>query len=174
MKQFLLILYYGIAVHLPKGNTPIIGKFCRKFRSAIAKHLFSQCGVNLNVEQGAHFGNGRCFYVKDNVAIGKNFSSHNRIVYIDTECIMGENVSFEGGNHNFDRVDVPIGKQGMQPPKELHICGDVWIGARSIILPGCKRIGHGAIIGAGSVVTKDVPDYAIVGGNPAKIIKYRN
>lgn len=58
-----------------------------------------------------------------------------------------------------------------RPP--LHIAGDVWIGARAIILPGCKRIGHGAIVGAGSVVTKDVPDWAIVGGNPAKIIKMR-
>ena len=48
-----------------------------------------------------------------------------------------------------------------------------WIGARAIILPGCKRIGAHSIIGAGAVVTKDVPDYAIVGGNPAKIIRMR-
>ena len=42
-----------------------------------------------------------------------------------------------------------------------------------MILPGCKHIGKGVIIGAGSVVTKDVPDYAIVGGNPAKVIRIR-
>jgi acetyltransferase-like isoleucine patch superfamily enzyme len=41
------------------------------------------------------------------------------------------------------------------------------------VLPGCKRIGRGFIIGAGSVVTKDIPDYAIVGGNPARVIKMR-
>jgi acetyltransferase-like isoleucine patch superfamily enzyme len=56
---------------------------------------------------------------------------------------------------------------------ELMIGNDVWIGYGAIILPGCKRIGNGAVIGAGSVVTKDVEPYSIVGGNPAKVIKYR-
>lgn len=54
----------------------------------------------------------------------------------------------------------------------VNIQNDVWIGANSVILPGLK-IGNGAIIGAGAVVTKDVPDYAVVVGSPAKIIKYR-
>lgn len=55
---------------------------------------------------------------------------------------------------------------------DVIIGNDVWIGEQSLILSGV-RIGNGAIIGAGSVVTKNVPGYAIVGGNPAKIIKYR-
>lgn len=53
------------------------------------------------------------------------------------------------------------------------IGNDVWIGQNAILLPGCKHVGHGAIIGAGAIVTKSVPDYAIVAGNPAKVIKYR-
>ena len=52
------------------------------------------------------------------------------------------------------------------------IGNDVWIGTNSIIIAGCN-IGNGAIIGAGSIVTKDVPDYAVVAGNPARIIRYR-
>jgi len=55
---------------------------------------------------------------------------------------------------------------------DVIIGNDVWIGRKALILSGVK-IGDGAIIGASSVVTKDVPDYAIVAGNPAKIIKYR-
>ena len=55
----------------------------------------------------------------------------------------------------------------------LKICRDAWIGAFAVILPGVRRIGQGALIGAGSVVTKAVPDYAIVGGVPAIIIGER-
>lgn len=50
---------------------------------------------------------------------------------------------------------------------------DVWVGHHAIITPGCKRIGRGAVIGAGAVVTRDVEPYAIVGGNPAKLIRHR-
>lgn len=56
---------------------------------------------------------------------------------------------------------------------KLEIGSDVWVGQYVCILPSCKRIGNGAVIGAGSIVTKDVPDYAIVGGVPARVIKYR-
>ena len=55
---------------------------------------------------------------------------------------------------------------------QVTIGDDVWIGTRAIILPGVT-IGNGVIIGAGAVVTKDVPDYAIVGGVPARVIRFR-
>ena len=86
---------------------------------------------------------------------------------------MGEDVLFQGGGHRFDNPNVPLGEEGNLPDTPLEICEDVWIGARVIILPGCKQIGAHSIIGAGAVVTHDVPDYAIVGGNPAKIIRMR-
>lgn len=65
---------------------------------------------------------------------------------------------------------------GYPPTKEkagLSIGNDVWVGHGVTILPGCHNIGNGAIVGAGSVVTHDVPPYAIVAGNPAKVIRYR-
>ena len=56
---------------------------------------------------------------------------------------------------------------------ELVIGNDVWVGQNAILLPSVNRIGDGAVIGAGAVVTRDVPDFAVVAGNPARVIKYR-
>lgn len=69
-------------------------------------------------------------------------------------------------NYSFTEKDL------FQEQKHVEIGHDVWIGARVMILDGCK-IGNGAVIAAGAVVVKDVPAYAIVGGIPARIIKYR-
>jgi len=55
----------------------------------------------------------------------------------------------------------------------LEIGNDVWIGRNAIITPSVRRIGNGAVIGAGAVVTHDIPDFAVAAGNPARIIKYR-
>ena len=73
--------------------------------------------------------------------------------------------------HQFEQVDLPVVSQGMIG-KPITIGDDVWIGARCILLPGVT-IGDKAIVGAGAVVTKDVPRLAIVAGNPARVLRYR-
>lgn len=174
MRTFWLIIYYGIARHLPKSNRPFLGRFGGWLRYQCAKRLFAECIGYVNVEQGAYFGDGHNFRTIGNAGIGKNFACHNRIVTIHGGLLMGEDVLFQGyGGHSFDNPDVPIGYGDPLPDTPLEIFEDVWIGARAIILPGCKHIGAHSIIGAGAVVTHDVPDYAIVGGNPAKVIRMR-
>ena len=86
--------------------------------------------------------------------------------------MMGPDVVIMTNSHNFERIDIPMNIQGSAVPKKVVIGNDVWIGTRAIILPG-TTIGNGAIIGAGAVVTKDVPEYGIVGGVPAKLIRNR-
>lgn len=173
MKVFWKILYYGLASKLPKSTVPIVGKIGKKLRRKCAKHLFAQCGSRLNLENSAYIGNGNDIKAGDYVGLGTNFKCHSRIVDIQGPLMMGEDVLFQGGGHSFANPDVPIGSEASDKKSPLRIDEDVWIGARAIILPGCKHIGAHSIIGAGSVVTHDVPDYAIVGGNPARVIRMR-
>lgn len=93
-------------------------------------------------------------------------------VKIGKYTMLAPNVSILGGDHIFNNPNVPIIFSGRPTMQETTIGEDVWIGANAIIMSGI-RVGNGAIIAAGSVVTKNVEDYSIVGGNPAKFIRYR-
>lgn len=88
--------------------------------------------------------------------------------------ILANDVMIFSRNHNYDSEDLeylPYDKKYQN--KKVVIGKYVWIGARAMIMAGV-HVGDGAIIAAGAVVTKDVPPCAVVGGNPAKILKYRN
>lgn len=84
---------------------------------------------------------------------------------------IGPNCQILTSQHRFDRMDFPMSKQGITTG-EVVIEDDVWLGANVVVLPGV-RIRRGAIVGANAVVTKEVPAFAIVGGVPAKIIRFR-
>ena len=158
---------------MPSSNAPVLGKLSKNFRKILCKHIFKRCGQKINIEQGAYFGNGMDIEIEDNSGIGINCKIYNS-VRIGSHVMMGPEVMILGGNHKYDRLDIPMNLQGSTTSQPLQIGNDVWIGARATILGNVKEIGNGAIIGAGSVVTKPVPEYAIVAGNPAKVIKYRN
>lgn len=116
-------------------------------------------------------------YFDDSISIG-NGSGIGVDSCIPASVIIGENVMMGQeclmftSNHCIDRLDIPMGAQGSTEVKPIVIGNDVWIGARAIILPGV-HIGNGCVIGAGAVVTKDVPDFEIWGGNPAHLLKSR-
>lgn len=93
-------------------------------------------------------------------------------INIGRYCHLGINLTIYAFNHNY-MSDKYIPYDSTNIPKPVKIDDFVWCGANVTILPGVK-IGKSTIIGAGSVVTKDVPDLAIVGGNPAKVLKYRD
>lgn len=117
-----------------------------------------------------------------NIIIGDNcLINHNNVlqaghgsakIKIGNYVHTGANVMMIAFNHGFYTREIPTIKQDYIDAS-IVIEDDVWIGGGSTILAGV-HVGKGAIIAAGAVVNKDVPEFAIVGGVPAKIIKYRN
>jgi len=169
IKYVCIIVYYGFAQYLPKSTFPL-GKIFKSFRGFLAKNIFIKAGKNINIENKAYFGTGK-IEIGNNSDVGSMCRIYGR-VKIGDGVMMAPEVIILTQNHKHDRTDIPMFKQGFDKEQEVIIEDDVWIGTRVIILPGV-RVGKGSILAAGSVVTKDVLPYAIVGGVPAKIIKNR-
>ncbi|WP_298505740.1 acyltransferase [uncultured Maribacter sp.] len=157
---------------MPKSATPFIGKYCKKIRGVLCSHIFKSYGKNINIEKGAKFGYGANIIIGNNSGIGINASIPPNTI-IGDDVMMGPECIIYASNHQFSDLSIPMNKQGHSPSKQTFIGNDVWIGGRVIILPG-KKIGNGVIIAAGSIVTKDLEDYGIYGGNPAKLIRKRS
>ena len=173
MSKIWLFIYVVLLKHLPStDNHYAVSKIIKKIRSSVGRHIFDSCGSNINIEKGADFGSGRGIIIGDNTGLGINCKVRGPLK-IGNNVMMGPDVVIMTNSHNFDRTDIPMNAQGSDKKKKVLIGNDVWIGTRVIILPGVT-IGNGVIIGAGAVVTKDIPDMAIVGGCPAKIIRFRN
>ena len=112
------------------------------------------CRDKLKIGSNSYWGTGTFINAYGGVEIGDN-------VLIAPYCFI------HSANHNFEDVTLPIAKQGHRKGKVI-IESDCWIGAHSIILPN-TRIGKGTVIGAGSVVTKNIPPYSVAMGNPCKV-----
>ena len=158
---------------------PVIGDFLLrqivKKEGGVAKsgtlRGYVEDKYNVIVDQYTY---GSCF--------DENFNMGGVKIKVGAYCSIAPNVHFFGANH-------PITYASMSPyfynklfsvldvkdveRYELEIGNDVWIGYGVTILSGCSRIGNGAVIGAGSIITKDVDPYTVVGGNPAKVIRKR-
>jgi maltose O-acetyltransferase len=167
-----LLVYYCFARYIPNLSHVRVGEKCRRF---CCKRIFKKCGSNVNIETNAYFGLGNSITIGDNSGIGKrayiaNIGGGGELT-IGRDVMMAPDVVILTKSHSYERTDIPMREQGSYSSKVV-IEDDVWIGIRSIVMPGVK-IGKGSIIGAGAVVTKDVPQYTIVGGVPARIIKKR-
>ncbi len=154
-----------------------------KYFKTIAKKCYF--GKNVNIEGNVSFGNRITFddnvevrnltktdsYIGDNVSINRNTVVRG-FFRIGNDVAIAPNCTIIGANHNFDKIDVPIKKQGSSNRGGVVIEDNVWIGANCVVLDGVT-IGRGCVIGAGSIVTKSIPPYSIAVGNPCKVIKSR-
>lgn len=115
---------------------------------------------------------GKGLQISDDVYIGpRSYFGAGGGITIGSKVVIGAGVELLAENHRFEDADTPIQDQGISR-KGIQIEDDVWIGNSVIVLDGV-HISSGAVIGAGSVVTKDVPANAVVVGNPARILRYR-
>jgi len=165
-KKVLFMLYRITAKWLPISQRSLLSK---KIRGFWAKRIVTECGTNVNIERNATFTPQ--LKIGDNSGIGINCEVYGP-VRIGDNVMMGPEVIIYTRNHNTERTDIPMQIQGYTETKPVVIGNDVWIGRRTIILPGV-HVGNGCVIGAGAVVTKNLPDYTISGGVPAKILKMR-
>ncbi len=134
--------------------------------TVIGPYVSLSAGVSPAHELGAHsvvtIGE-RCLIGKGSGIVG-----HERIV-IGDDVFTGHQVYITDANHGYEDPDLPIGRQ-FAPPRPVRIGSGSWLGHGSIVLPGAT-IGRHVVVGAGSVVTGELPDFCVAVGNPARVVR---
>ena len=162
----------SFSCYLKKIENIFIGKRVKVFRQVTLDASHGSIVLGDNVTLNSHV------FLLHSVEIqeGSELNNFTRIdgtghVFIGKNVLIGPNVQIISYTHEYNNRAILIKDQG-STKKSITIDNDVWIGASSVILAGV-HIGEGAVIGAGSVVIKDVEAYAVVAGVPAKKIKTR-
>lgn len=147
----------GTRIDLPQyvsfGENVYIGKFSWFSIAQVSQEIIPKVEIGDNT----YIGNNFLLSCVEEIKIGKN-------VMISDRCFIGDT------EHCFDKKDIPIKEQPLLSAGKVEIGDDCWIGVGTSILPNVK-IGKHCVVGANSVVTKDIPDYHIAVGNPTKVIK---
>lgn len=164
MKKFYKLLLMYVGNKLPLSYHPF-GRLSNKFRVFCARRIVLSMGKGGNIEKGAILQTTNI--IGERTAIGVNCVLSEQ-VQVGDGVMMGPECLIYTSNHKFNKQTGKYkGSTDIQP---VIIGNYAWLGARVIILPGVK-IGEGATIGAGSIVTKDIPAYTVAVGNPARVVK---
>jgi len=140
---------------------------------------------NINIFDNVSLGLGNQLYAgvkggPELIALGSNTATNSNVMFnadiggkitVGHDVLIGPNVIFRTSTHNFSQKDMPIRMQG-HTPGIIIVEDNVWVGANSFVLHNV-RVGSGAVVAAGSIVTKSVERDTVVGGVPAKLIKKR-
>lgn len=172
MVKICLLIPFKSRIKLFESCRMIKGYKGLVLRYVLLKSIAKKCGDNVSIHPGVYLLNPQ------NASFGSNISVHP-MCYIEAfgQIEIGSDVSIAHGvtimstGHNFERLDTAIKNQGGFCEKVI-LSDNVWIGAKATILAG-NKIGSGCVIGAGSVVTKDVDTDSVIAGVPAKVIKKR-
>ncbi|MCE7963652.1 MAG: acyltransferase [Acidobacteria bacterium ACB1] len=140
-----------------------------KLRRAVYSRILPNVGKDVVLLHGVVIDDVRTTLGDD---IWISVGTYLDYVIVEDHVLIGQHVVLLSGknHHNIDRLDIPIKLQGNPPKEPITIGRGAWIGANATVM---ADVGHDAIVGAGSVVTKPVPPFAIVAGNPAKVIRMR-
>lgn len=147
---------------------PLMLKLCQK--------KFKHFGNNAEFRPGAYaiacskISIGENVVIRPTTMLFADPRDNGAEIVIEDNVLIGSGVHFYTNNHRFDLLDQPIFHQGHYDGETIKVRTGAWIGANAIILPGVT-IGKNAVVAAGSAVTKDVPEFTVVGGVPAKLLK---
>ncbi len=144
----------------------------RRTRMDVLPFNFFSMGVNSTIEDFATVNNGvGPVIIGDRTRIGLGCVLIGPVT-VGNDVMFAQNIVVSGLNHGYQDINTPPSLQPVET-KPINIGDDVWIGANAVITAGVT-IGKHAVVAAGSVVTKDVPDFSIAAGNPARILKKYN
>jgi acetyltransferase-like isoleucine patch superfamily enzyme len=139
----------------------------------LCRRRFAHFGAEAEFRPGAYAVHCRQIRIGDRVVIRPGtmlFADPAATITIESDVLIGSGVHMYVGNHEFHDPSVPIIDQGRLPSRPVVLRRGCWIGANAVLLPGVT-IGENAVVGAGSIVTRDVPSRVVVAGNPAKVIR---
>lgn len=150
---------------------PVVALFGERYITVGAGTVMGpHVSLSAGVSPGHELGDRSVVTIGDRCLIGKGTGivGHDAIE-IGDDVFTGHNVYITDANHGYEDLDLPIGRQ-FEDPRPVRIGAGSWLGHGTIVLPGAS-IGRHVVVGAGSVVTGDLPDFSVAVGNPARVIR---